>query len=218
MKLKTISNESKHYAQMKELVQKLIQSGADVNLLSRDGMTPMAVAAFWGYSDIVQCLLENGADVNASNKGTMWTPLHCAAFQGHGKVIMNIMEYKPDLTLKDNQGRTAVDFASALDSIWPFFAAAGCRRTTKADLIKMDVVKKVAGPKVDPTLPKSEYAHFSRPGSAYVMRSQPMRGEPHYEDRNMASASMNGDVLAGMPEEPESWDQRMNNPSLTGDE
>lgn len=39
--------------------------------------------------------------------------------------------------------RTATDFASAMDGIWPFFAAAGCRRTTKAQLINMDIVKKV---------------------------------------------------------------------------
>ena len=45
------------------------------------------------------------ADVNATNKGTKWTPLHCAAFQGHGKVIMRIMDKNPDLVLKDNQGR-----------------------------------------------------------------------------------------------------------------
>ena len=28
----------------------------------------------------------------------------------------------------------------------------------------------------DPSIPKSDYAHFSRPGSAYVMRSQPLKG------------------------------------------
>lgn len=45
------------------------------------------------------------ANVNACNKGTLWTALHCAAFQGHGKVIMTLMEHKPDVTLKDSHGR-----------------------------------------------------------------------------------------------------------------
>ncbi|WAR07193.1 TNKS2-like protein [Mya arenaria] len=116
--------------------------GANVNDRSRDGMTPLGIAAFWGYADIAELLLTYGADVNLANKGTLWTPLHSAAFQGHGKVIMKLMEHSPDLTLKDNQGRTAVDFASAMDGIWPFFAAARCRRTTKAQLIDMDIVKK----------------------------------------------------------------------------
>ncbi|KAH9503710.1 hypothetical protein Btru_067207 [Bulinus truncatus] len=39
-------------------------------------------------------------------------------------------------------GRTAIDFASALDSIWAFFAAAGCKRAPKDDLIKMNIIKK----------------------------------------------------------------------------
>jgi len=46
------------------------------------------------------------ADINLANKGTLWTPLHSAAFQGHGKVIMKLMEHNPDLTMKDNQGRS----------------------------------------------------------------------------------------------------------------
>lgn len=45
------------------------------------------------------------ADINACNKGTQWTALHCAAFQGHGKVIMKLMEHNPSVELKDNQGR-----------------------------------------------------------------------------------------------------------------
>ena len=45
------------------------------------------------------------ADVNCSNSGTLWTPTHCAAFQDHGKVIMKLMEYKPDVTLQDSRGR-----------------------------------------------------------------------------------------------------------------
>lgn len=45
------------------------------------------------------------ANVNCTNKGTGWTPCHCAAFQGHGKVLMHLMEEKPDLTAKDNAGR-----------------------------------------------------------------------------------------------------------------
>lgn len=43
-------------------------------------------ASFWGFSDVVVSLLDRGADVNHSNKVTLWTPLHAAAFQEHGKV------------------------------------------------------------------------------------------------------------------------------------
>lgn len=40
----------------------------------------------------------------------------------------------------------------------------------------------------DPTIPKSEYAHFSRPGSAYVIKPQSM----HYSDNNMVGINNGG--------------------------
>ena len=48
------------------------------------------------------------ADVNLANRRSMWTPIISAAFQGHGKVIMKLMEFNPDLTLKDNHGRLVI--------------------------------------------------------------------------------------------------------------
>ena len=71
------------------------------------------------------------ADVNIYNSGTKWTALHCAAFQGHGKCILHLIGADPQIDLKDNQGRTAADFASAQDKIWPFFASRGCKRSSK---------------------------------------------------------------------------------------
>lgn len=46
----------------------------------------LLAASFWGFSDMVNTLLEKGADVNHSNADTLWTPLHAATFQEHGKV------------------------------------------------------------------------------------------------------------------------------------
>lgn len=61
------------------------------------------------YTLVFSCFqhvdLPFSADVNCTNRGTGWTPCHCAAFQGHGKVLMCLMEEKPDLTAKDNAGR-----------------------------------------------------------------------------------------------------------------
>ena len=39
--------------------------------------------------------------------------------------------------------RSAADFASAIDAIWPLFAAAGCTRTSKASLIEKKIIIKV---------------------------------------------------------------------------
>ncbi|XP_038049014.1 ankyrin repeat domain-containing protein 49-like [Patiria miniata] len=185
------------------LVRSLVAQGADVNQRSSDGFTPLCNAAFWGYSDIVEYLLRHGGDVNQSNSGTRWTASHCAAFQGHGKVLMKLMESKPDLAMRDNRGRTAVDFASALEIIWPFFAAEGCKRTPKAELIRLEIVHKVKD--YDPSIPQTDLAHFSRPGSAYAMRSQSLRGDGN---KHKTYAAQMGDVLAeedegvGKPQDP----------------
>ena len=45
------------------------------------------------------------ADVNAVNKGTNWTALHCAAFQGHGPVVLSLLRAKSNPEAVDNQGR-----------------------------------------------------------------------------------------------------------------
>ncbi|XP_076466766.1 uncharacterized protein LOC143298006 [Babylonia areolata] len=191
-------------------VEQLVRKGADVNARSSDGMTPLAVAAFWGYADIVKFLLENRADINLSNRGTLWTPLHCASFQGHGKVIMYLMDHSPDLYARDSQGRTPVDFASAIDAVWAFFAAAGCKKTSKADLIRMDIVKKVSPD--DPTIPQSDLLGLTRPGSAYIFNSDSLYGRQR-GDQNQLAAAATGDVLAGV-DDAEPWERR-SQPALT---
>ena len=43
-------------------------------------------ASFWGFADVVKSLVESGCGVNYQNEGTLWTPLHAATLQEHGKV------------------------------------------------------------------------------------------------------------------------------------
>ncbi|XP_065837729.1 uncharacterized protein [Oscarella lobularis] len=176
-------------------VDALLAKGADPNRKSSEGFAPLCLAAFWGHSDVCETLLERGADVNGTNTGTLWTAAHCAAFQGHGKALMIIMNHSPNLTLKDHEGRTAADFGSALDSVWPFFGAKGCKRTTKADLIAKKIVKKIASTPSSHAATESHdpQAYFSRPGSAYVLETQPLR------QRDLA-AGAHGDVLGAIEE------------------
>ena len=44
-------------------MQYLLEAGADVNLPSKNGWTPLMKAAFFGHDKIVQTLLEAGAEV-----------------------------------------------------------------------------------------------------------------------------------------------------------
>ena len=51
-----------------EIVSLLIQSGADVNGMDGDAMTPLMHASWNGHTKVVQLLLKAGADVNAEAK------------------------------------------------------------------------------------------------------------------------------------------------------
>ena len=57
-----------------EIVQLLLEKGADVNARNTAGWTPLLHAAQFSSSEIVELLIEKGADVNA--RGTLgMTPL-----------------------------------------------------------------------------------------------------------------------------------------------
>lgn len=61
---------------------------------------------------MVKLLLKNGADVNARNKSHK-TPLHKAAKAGHPKVIEILLKHGAKKDLKDDRGRTALQYATS---------------------------------------------------------------------------------------------------------
>lgn len=65
-----------HYASHSyaNIVELLIENGADVNVKSDEGKTPLHGAAFVGYEEGVRILLKYGADVNARDENGL-TPL-----------------------------------------------------------------------------------------------------------------------------------------------
>ena len=48
-----------------EAARQLVEAGADVNIRTRDGRTPLFPAAEDGYLDIIDLLVKHGADVSA---------------------------------------------------------------------------------------------------------------------------------------------------------
>lgn len=71
-----------HYAANIETVALFLERGADVNTRGRSGNTPLHYAAIGGEIKTVALLLDRGADVNARNN-IGWTPLHSATIGSH---------------------------------------------------------------------------------------------------------------------------------------
>lgn len=60
-----------------QVVEILINSGANVNSLDESGNAPIHWAAKGGYLDVMRCLSENGAGLNLRNRDS-YLALHCA--------------------------------------------------------------------------------------------------------------------------------------------
>ena len=56
---------------------------------------------------------------------------------------MLLLEKGANPLIPDSEGRSARDFASASDCMWPHFASHGCQRISKQDLIDRGIIKKV---------------------------------------------------------------------------
>ena len=75
-----------------ELVEMLLNNGANVNAKNSYGVTALHIASREGHTDIVAMLLEKGADVNAK---TNWgdTALMAASWKGHKEIVKLLKQY-----------------------------------------------------------------------------------------------------------------------------
>jgi ankyrin repeat protein len=88
-------------------VNLLLAKDAEVN---KKGWAPLHYAAANGHDDIVKVLLDHSAYVDAgSPNGT--TPLMMAARGGHVSTVKLLLDNGADLTMKNQIGMTALDFA-----------------------------------------------------------------------------------------------------------
>ena len=89
------------------LVQKLVDNDADVN---KTGWTALHYAASGGHVPVIAHLLEHSAYIDAeSPNGT--TPLMMAAMYGSPEAVKHLIQAGADLTIKNQLGLTALDFA-----------------------------------------------------------------------------------------------------------
>lgn len=106
----------------KEVVEDLIELGADVEAIDSVGGTPLHAAIqngcthYWDVIhgpniEILELLIKNGADVNATNKGNT-TPLHGAAGYNDANAVELLIEHRADVNAIDNAGQTPLHKAA----------------------------------------------------------------------------------------------------------
>ena len=109
-----------------ELVQKLIEKGADVNSTGETSLanvrTPLGAAVESEHIDIVEYLLSvEGIDPTKRGETGGWTPLMLAA-RNKGTGCMKLLLKRKDggksaktINMTDKQGRTALDIANTFN-------------------------------------------------------------------------------------------------------
>lgn len=75
-----------------DIVEILLESGADVNVVDARGETPLHVAARWGKQAILQVLVQAGSDVHIQNKSNK-TALALAIREGHSDAVETLTRW-----------------------------------------------------------------------------------------------------------------------------
>jgi ankyrin repeat protein len=95
-----------------EVVRFLLESGAEVNTPSQNGLkvTPLNSAAAGRHYEIAMLLLERDANPNIRQEGD-FVPLHSAAMNGQIEMVKLLLQYGADKDMKSLDGKTARDYA-----------------------------------------------------------------------------------------------------------
>ncbi|KAM9794275.1 poly [ADP-ribose] polymerase tankyrase-1-like [Syngnathus typhle] len=94
----------------KDVVDHLLQTGANVHARDDGGLIPLHNACSFGHSEVVSLLLCQGAEPNARDNWN-YTPLHEAAIKGKIDVCIVLLQHGADPNIRNTDGKSALDLA-----------------------------------------------------------------------------------------------------------
>lgn len=104
-----------HYAENSEVIQKLIDSGIDVNLQDDNGWCPMHFFAQDGNVKAIEVALSNGANPNltdAHGNGPLWTATMHA--KGNFSCVIALLDAGATANHQNAHGRSPLDMANTI--------------------------------------------------------------------------------------------------------
>ncbi len=107
------------FKKRKEIIIALIDAGADLEAVNKDGDKPLHIAAALGGVKTVRLLIDKGADVNTRNPINGNTPLHVAAGSpySNASTIRALIRAGADLDAVNKNGNKPLDLASSQGQI-----------------------------------------------------------------------------------------------------
>ena len=96
-----------------QMVREIIATGVNKDVRDSLGATALHVSLFQQNLIVVKILLDNGFDPNARATKTGNTPLHYAVSINNVDAARMLIQYGAISTIKNNEGRTALDQAKA---------------------------------------------------------------------------------------------------------
>ncbi|XP_010775618.1 tankyrase-1-like [Notothenia coriiceps] len=94
----------------RDVVDHLLQMGANVHARDDGGLIPLHNACSFGHSEVVSLLLCQGADPNARDNWN-YTPLHEASIKGKIDVCIVLLQHGADPNIRNTDGKSALDLA-----------------------------------------------------------------------------------------------------------
>ena len=92
-------------------LKRLVESGADVNALTKDADLPLSSAAFHGRLEHVRFLLQKGAVATGRNRDG-GTPLHVAALMGRFEIAKLLLSKGAKANVRNKKGESSIDAVS----------------------------------------------------------------------------------------------------------